>query len=125
MLFNSPVRYAGAAVAALLFLFAIACGSSSPSAPSAGPSANVTVAIQGDRANQSYAPSPVTMRAGQTIAWQNADSTAHTATQDSAGFNSGTINAGATSAPVTMGTAGTFTYHCSIHPGMIGTITVQ
>jgi plastocyanin len=26
---------------------------------------------------------------------------------------------------VTMSAAGTFTYHCTIHPGMVGTITVQ
>jgi plastocyanin len=24
-----------------------------------------------------------------------------------------------------MSAAGTFTYHCTIHPGMVGTITVQ
>jgi plastocyanin len=24
-----------------------------------------------------------------------------------------------------MSTAGTFTYHCTIHPGMVGTLTVQ
>ncbi len=65
------------------------------------------------------------MTAGQTVAWHNADSTAHTATQDSGQFNTGTINGGANSDPVTMGTRGTFTYHCTIHPGMVGTIIVQ
>jgi plastocyanin len=24
-----------------------------------------------------------------------------------------------------MNTAGTFTYHCTIHPGMVGTVSVQ
>lgn len=85
----------------------------------------MTIQIQGDRGIQSFAPSPTTMRVGQTVAWKNGDSTAHDATQDGSRFATGTINAGATSNPVTMSTAGTFTYHCTIHPGMIGTITVQ
>ncbi len=106
--------------------FASACGSSSssPASPSAA-SADVTIQIQGDRGSNSYAPNPTTMRVGQTVAWHNADSTAHDSTQDSGRFQTGTLNAGATSSPITMSTAGTFTYHCTIHPGMIGTITVQ
>jgi plastocyanin len=112
-----------AATAALTF--AAACGSSSsPSAPS-GTSADVTIQIQGDRGSSSYAPNPTTMRVGQTVAWHNADNTAHDSTQDAGRFQTGTLSAGATSAPITMGTAGTFTYHCTIHPGMVGTVVVQ
>jgi len=107
-------------------LMAPACGSSSssPTTPS-GAAADVTIQIQGDRGNSSYAPDPTTMKVGQTVAWHNADSTAHDSTQDQGKFQTGTVNAGATSAPITMSTAGTFTYHCTIHPGMVGTITVQ
>ena len=65
------------------------------------------------------------MRVGQTVAWRNADSITHNATDNGGRFNSGNLNAGGTSTPVTMNTAGTFTYHCTIHPGMIGTLTVQ
>ena len=103
-----------------------ACGSdSSPTAPTPSPAADVTVTIQGNNGSNSYAPSPVSMRVGQTIAWRNADSITHTATQDVGGFNTGTVAAGATSALTMMNTAGTFTYHCTIHPGMVGTINVQ
>ena len=103
-----------------------ACGgSSSPTAPTTSTAADVTVTIQGDRASNSYAPNPVTMRVGQTIAWRNADSITHTATQDSGGFNTGSVTAGTTSAPTMMNTAGTFAYHCTLHPGMVGTINVQ
>ena len=104
-----------------------ACGSDSPSptAPTASPAADVTVIIQGNNGSNSYAPNPVSMRVGQTIAWRNADSITHTATQDGSGFNTGTVGAGATSAATMMNTAGTFTYHCTIHPGMVGTINVQ
>ena len=110
-------------------IFAVtACGgrSSSPTGPSnPTPSADVTVTIQGVRGSQSFAPNPVTMRAGQTIAWRNGDAISHTATGDSGGFNTGIVAGGSVSSPITMSTAGAFTYHCSIHPEMIGSITVQ
>ena len=104
-----------------------ACGSdsSSPTAPAPSAAADVTVTIQGNNTINSYAPNPVTVRVGQTIAWRNADSITHTATQDSGGFNTGTIAAGAISAATMMNTAGTFPYHCTIHPGMVGTVSVQ
>ena len=86
---------------------------------------SVTVTIQGNSGSQSYNPSPVTMSVGQTIAWHNADSIAHTATGDGGGFDTGNVGAGATSKAIMMNTAGTFTYHCTIHPGMVGTVTVQ
>ena len=111
---------------AVIGVSAAACGSSSsnPSSPTTS-SADVTIAIQGERGSQSYSPNPTTMKVGQTVAWHNNDSITHTATADTAGFNTSNVGAGSTSAPVTMSTAGTFTYHCSIHPGMIGTLTVQ
>ena len=107
-------------------LIASACGSNS-SSPTAAAStaADVTVTIQGDNAGNSYAPNPVTMRVGQTIAWRNADAITHTATQNAGAFNTGSISAGATSAATMMSTAGTFAYHCTIHPGMVGAVSVQ
>ena len=39
-------------------------------------------------------------------------------------FDSGRVTANGT-VSVTFATRGTFPYHCSIHPGMIGTIVVQ
>jgi plastocyanin len=104
-----------------------ACGSSSssPTAPGTSTAADVTVAIQANNGSNSYAPNPVSMRVGQTIGWRNADSVAHTATENSGRFNTGTLAAGATSAATMMSTAGTFAYHCTIHPGMVGTINVQ
>ena len=112
-------------LAAFVALAASACGSSSPASPTVAAAPDVIISILGVRGSASFAPSPTTMRVGQTVAWQNTDTIAHDATQDAARFATATVNAGATSAPVTMSTAGTFTYHCSIHPGMIGTITVQ
>jgi len=52
------------------------------------------------------------------------DTTSHTSTADGGDWRSGTIAPGGTFT-TTLQTAGTFTYHCTIHPGMVGTVTVQ
>ena len=121
-------RFAFCSIAFLLAL-SVACGSStSPSStsPSAqGPGIDFTININGNRGNQSYAPSPLTMRVGQVVNWHNFDSIEHTATLDGV-FNTGNIAAfSAHDNAVTMSRTGTFTYHCTIHPTMVGTIVVQ
>jgi plastocyanin len=121
----SFLKLAMVAIGASMIVSACGSESSSPAAPTASTAADVTVTIQGNNGSNSYAPDPVGMRVGQTIVWRNADSVTHTATQDSGGFNTGTVTSGATSAATMMNTAGTFTYHCTIHPGMVGTINVQ
>ena len=83
--------------------------------------ADVVITITG---SMTFTPNPASVQVGQTVAWRNNDSIAHTATQDGGGFNTGAIAPGATSAPVTMSSAGTRDYHCSIHPSMTGTLDV-
>jgi plastocyanin len=123
-MFVSRSRITLAGIAGVLALGAAACGSSSPSAPTVA--ADVTISMVGDRGNQSFSPSPATMRVGQTVAWKNNDSTVHNALEDAGErFASANVNPGATSAPKTMSAAGTFTYHCTIHPGMVGQLVVQ
>jgi plastocyanin len=122
----------------LAALLAPSCGGgSSPSAPATNPTptpaptatpgaatADLVISIVGDIGNMSYSPATATLRVGQTVAWRNADTDLHTATEDSRRFNTATITRGVTSAPITMGAAGTFPYHCEFHPGMVGTLTV-
>jgi plastocyanin len=115
-------------IAALLSL-GIGCGSSSTSPSGStsaqGPGIDFTININGDRGSSSYAPSPLTMRVGQVVNWHNLDSIEHTATLEGT-FDSGKIAAfSAHDNAVTMSKAGTFAYHCTIHPGMVGTIVVQ
>jgi plastocyanin len=86
----------------------------------------VTIAISGMLGANSYSPSPVTVQVGQQVRWRNDDSTAHTATRSGAGgFDTGVINPGQTSAPITITTAGTINYVCTLHPGMTGVLNVQ
>jgi plastocyanin len=69
-----------------------------------------------------YSPDPVTVNVGDTVTWTNNDAASHTAT--GSGFSTGTIGTGA-SKSVTFNSAGTFAYHCAIHPSMTGTVVVQ
>ena len=73
-----------------------------------------------------FSPSSVTIQSGQYVTWRNDDAVSHTSTEDGAtpAWNSGTIVAGAAYLR-NFPTAGTFTYHCAIHPGMTGTVTVS
>ena len=122
-MFVSRSKRTLAAIAGVLALGAAACGSSSPSAPTVA--ADVTISMVGNLADQSFAPNPTTVRVGQTVAWKNNDSLTHDATQDASRFQTGSVSPGATSSPIAMSAAGTFTYHCAIHPGMVGTLVVQ
>jgi len=111
---------------------AVACGgsgySSNPTAPNPAPSpgggsADVTITINGMNGAQSFSPNPASVKVGQTVSWRNADSTTHDPT--GSGWGTGSIGPGQTSAPIMFSTAGSFDYHCTIHPSMVGTLTVQ
>jgi plastocyanin len=94
-----------------------AAGGGGCSASSEAPS--VTVNIQ----NFAFAPPEVTAAVGETIGWTNADSTPHTATTDDGACDTGNIAQNAT-AGLAFDAAGTYAYHCKIHPNMTGTITI-
>ena len=107
-----------------LFAFTALGCDSGDGGPSPNPTADVTINIVGMNGTNSYSPNPANVTVGQTVAWHNSDTTTHTATQTGGGFNSGNLGAGATSAPITITTAGDLAYHCTIHPTMVGTLHV-
>jgi plastocyanin len=72
----------------------------------------------------SYSPASVSVQVGQPVRWHNNDNIAHTATQTGVGFNTGSIPANGTSAPITFTAAGPINYFCAFHPGMVGSLTV-
>ena len=73
-----------------------------------------------------YSPANITVVIGanNTVAWTNNDNTPHTVTANNGAFDSGLINPGQTWT-YTFTTPGTYAYHCSIHPWMTGTVTVE
>ncbi len=80
--------------------------------------------------NTSFSPNPGVIPVGKTVAWTNAGAAGyggvtHDITADNGSFDTGPISPGSTSAPIKMTTAGSFGYHCSIHPTMVGTLNVQ
>ena len=120
------------ACVALLLTLSLGCGSSSyspPSSPTPTLSTGAATAVSivsgsSTLATTAYAPNPVTVAVGGTVTWMNNDTTTHTSTGDDGAWSSGSIAPGGQFSR-TFPTAGTFGYHCTIHPNMIGTVRVQ
>jgi len=88
----------------------------------------MNAATMGDKA---YSPNPIDVKVGEGVTWSNDDSQIHTATSGAAGaadagsvFDSGILSPGATFDFV-FPTAGTYEYHCTMHPQMVGTVNVS
>jgi plastocyanin len=99
-------------------------GSGSPIAPTPPPTGNppITIAIMGDRGNQSFSPNPATVAQGAALVFRNNDNMVHRIVFNDNSLDSGNINPNASSDGRTVSTNGA-NYHCSIHPGMIGSIS--
>lgn len=95
-------------------------GGAACAAGEAGATADVTVEIK----DFAFSPEPVSASVGQSISWTNGDSAPHTATLDDGSCDTGNINQGAT-AVLVFNEAGSYPYHCNVHPNMKGTIEVQ
>ncbi len=74
--------------------------------------------------NFNFSPATLTIKVGDTVTWTNQDSMGHSATADDKSFDTGVFGQGK-SGTITFSKAGTYTYHCSVHPSMHGTIIVQ
>jgi plastocyanin len=70
-----------------------------------------------------FRPATVTVRAGTRITFTNRGAATHTFTANAGLFNSGDVASGQ-SYSFTFMAAGTYVYHCQIHPMMTGTVTV-
>jgi plastocyanin len=70
-----------------------------------------------------FQPASVEIATGGTVTWTNTGQAPHTVTADDGSFDSGTLSPGTTFSQ-TFATAGTFTYHCNIHPQMTATVIV-
>jgi PKD repeat protein len=88
------------------------------------PLPDLVITITGLHGASSFSPNPASARVGQKVVWLNSDALPHTATANGGAFDTGIVDAGASSAAVAMGAAGTFPYRCTLHPSMTGTLVV-
>jgi len=95
----------------------------SPAPPAAGATNVVIVDIAEINGPYSFFPSPATFKAGQTVLWRNDDGVTHHVQFDDRSIDTGTLAPGTLSQPMNV-RVGTYPYHCTIHPSMVGTITV-
>jgi amicyanin len=97
-----------------------------PTATSSGSTMAVSITSSGTFA---FSPATLTIKVGTTVTWTNTTSAPHTVTSDDGTtFDSGintplSPNGGTFSHTFTK--AGTYAYHCQIHPFMKATIIVQ
>jgi plastocyanin len=102
------------ALATALIVMALGLGARSVAAQESAAVSIVDFAFQ---------PASVELATGGTVTWTNTGQAPHTVTADDGSFDSGTLSPGATFSQ-TFATAGTFTYHCNIHPQMTATVIV-
>ena len=111
-----------AIVVSLSLLFStilVSCSKSSGTSNSAPPEPNAVSII-----NMTFTPATITVTAGTTVTWKNNDNMTHTVTANDDSYDSGNIGSGS-SFSKTFSIAGTYPYHCSIHPSMTGKVVVN
>jgi plastocyanin len=125
-------------LALLPFCLLVACGdASAPVTPSNGtnggdgapPSANVTMVSAGDGYGDythSFNPASVTVRTGGTVTWVNGSGELHNVTFAPAQGVPANIGDHASGSNArTFQAVGTFSYQCTNHVGMTGSVVVQ
>ncbi len=75
-------------------------------------------------ANQKFAPATITVKAGETVKWTNADNRDHKLVAKDGSWRSENLRHGATFTH-TFAAAGTFDYACEYLPRMKGTVVVK
>lgn len=99
-----------------------------------GGAATTTVSMaQGSQSQDNpefYVPPEVSVKSGETITWKNDDTAIHTATSGKDAtpdgkFDTSLVSPGQSSKPIAMpNEPGQYSYFCTLHPWMIGTVTV-
>jgi plastocyanin len=107
------------------------CGGGSSGSATANSSGSSSQAASGGSSsavkisNFKFAPASDTVKRGARVTVTNQDSAAHTATADDGrSFDTGTLAQGA-SQTISVSKPGSYSYHCSIHPFMHGTLVVK
>jgi plastocyanin len=106
------MRFAAGVAAALAALVAVAPAGGAPKPE------EVTVQFS------AYGPSQLDVLPGRTVSWSNVSRRTHTVTSDTDIFDSGHLPPGARF-DFTFNRPGTYRYHCTIHPSIVGEIDVR
>ena len=90
-------------------------------APASSPGSGSSIAISDFK----FSPAKLTVRHGAPITVTNDDSAPHTVTADDGhSFDSGMLQQGE-SATIKVARAGSYAYHCTVHPFMKGELAVE
>jgi len=95
----------------------LAIGAVIGSPPARGANANINIV------NFAFSPNTATINVNDTVTW-NWVGSPHSSTSDTGVWDSGVFDAGHTFTRA-FTSAGSFPFHCTVHPFMTGTITVQ
>jgi len=71
-----------------------------------------------------FQPGSITIQVGSAVEWKNTGNLPHTVTASSGAFDSGMLKKGETFSQ-TFEAPGTFSYNCSFHPEMVGSVVVE
>src|SRR4051794_29717212 len=104
----------------VLISFAIGAAVAFAVAPLAAQNAGVAVAID----NFVFGPERLVIKAGTTVTWTNRDDIPHTVASKDRLFKSKVMDTDE-SYSFTFSTPGEYSYFCSLHPHMVGTIVVE
>jgi plastocyanin len=126
---RTPLGCAAAAGALLLALTACSSTSSATAGPSATAGSASAAAVSGTQiviSNFDFSPMTLTVSPGAHVTVVNHDSTAHTLTASSGNaFDTGDIGPGKSATFTAPTKPGSYSYICSIHQFMHGTLTVR
>jgi plastocyanin len=77
-----------------------------------------------DITGKGFQPARITIKVGDSVSWTNNDARDHTVTASNGAFASGNVKSGG-SFSFRFTKPGNYTYSCSLHPRMKGTVVVQ
>ena len=124
---NNNLKRASLVIFIIISLIAVLSLSACSSGNGASTTTTSSQSVSGNSisiVNFTFSPQTLTVSAGTTVTWTNNDSTTHRPISDTGVFDGGNLAPNATFS-FTFNTAGTFPYHCSIHPSMTGTVIVK
>lgn len=121
---SRPRLLAGLSALLVVLVLTSACGPEPKKAGGGGKAASAAGSTTVRVKDFSFGPQNLTVTKGTKVTWRFEDDTDHTVTADKNAFKSGNLKNGKTYS-FTFNTPGKFSYICSIHQYMTGSVTVK